>query len=299
MSRPLALALLVAIAAGSGGCEERRSGAPPATAERRSEPPPKSARRDCPVEGAEPARGSVCIARRGPNWTYAFVYPPEAARITALDSSLRSQAEEDLRGERDENDADGLGALARYAKEHPEGRFFRETVYTLGSNLPALLALSEATAEYSGGAHGWYTFDTLLWDKARDRKLKPGELFSDPAAADAEIQVQLCPILAEARRREAARGGADGVFNGPCAKPPYNMTLLAAGRHATTLKVTFSELEGYAGGTYEVWVPVTGRLRALVAERFRESFALSASPPRACNSNVGCVDGRPGRPRPR
>ena len=294
MSRPLALALLLTIAA---GCEERRSGEPPATAEQRSEPAPNAAKQDCPVEGDEPAKGSVCIAKRGPNWTYAFVYPPEAARIPALDSWLRSQSEEDLRTERDENDADGLGALARYAKENPEGRFFRETVYTLDADLPELLALSEATAEYSGGAHGWFAFDTLLWDKARNRKLEPEELFSDPAAADAEIQVQLCPILAEARRREAARGDGDGVFNGPCAEPPYNMTLPAAGRHATTLKVTFNELEGYAGGTYEVWVPVTPRLRALVAERFRAGFALSASPPRACNSNVGCVEGSPQRPQ--
>lgn len=294
MSKPLALALLLAIGTFSSSCGERGAGGPPKSADL----PPAAAKRDCPVEGAAPAKGSVCIAKRGPNWTYAFVYPPEAARIPALDSWLRSQSEEDLRTERDENDADGLGALARYAKEHPEGRFFRETVYTLDADLPELLALSEETAEYSGGAHGWFAFDTLLWDKARNRKLEPEELFSDPAAADAEIQVQLCPILAESRRRQAARGDGDGVFNGPCAEPPYNMTLLAAGGHATTLKVTFNELEGYAGGTYEVWVPVTPRLRALVAERFRADFALSASPPRACNSNVGCVDGRPQQPRP-
>ena len=69
-----------------------------------------------------------------------------------------------------------------------------------------------------------------------------------------------------------------------------DFTLLAAGQRVTTLKITFTELDGYAGGTYEVYVPVTERLRALVAERFRSSFAVSSSPARACNSNLeDCV----------
>lgn len=300
MPRPLAPALLLAIAAGSAGCGERRSAEPPATAEQRSEAPPKAARRDCPVEGDEPARGSVCIARWGPNWTYAFVYPPEAARIPALDSWLRSQAEEDLAREKDESDADGLGSLSRYAKEYakenPEGRLFHERVYKVDSDLPALLALTEEISEYSGGAHGWFGFKALLWDKAGNRILKPEQLFSDAAAADAEIGALLCPALAEARRREA--GGGGGSFSGRCPAPPYDFTLLAAGRKITTLKITFVELDGYAGGTNEIWVPVTERLRALVTERFREEFAVSASAPRACNSNVGCVAGTPPRPQP-
>jgi hypothetical protein len=291
MSRPLALALLLAIAAGSGGCEERRSGEPTATAEQRSESPPDAAKRDCPVEGAEPAKGSVCIARRGPNWTYAFVYPPEAARIPALDSWLRSQSEEYLRTERDENDADGLGSLARYgkeyAKENPEGRLFHEKVYSVDADLPALLALTKETSEYSGGAHGWFGFETLIWDKTRSRVLKPEALFSDPSAANAEIRRQLCPALIELRRRR------NSEFNGRCEEPPYDtMTLLAAGGRVARLKVTFSELDGYAGGTYSVDVPVTPRLLGLVAERFRAGFALSISPPRACNNEDDCVEGR-------
>ncbi|HEX8124059.1 MAG TPA: hypothetical protein VF548_00585 [Allosphingosinicella sp.] len=281
MSRPLALPLLLAIGATLGGCGERRPEAAPTAA-------PRAAKRDCPTRGAEPAKGSVCIARRGPNWTYAFVYPPEAARIPALDSWLRSQSKAEMRQEWNENDADGLGALSRYAKEHPEGRFFHEKVYTLDSDLPGLLSLSKSTSEYSGGAHGWYVFETLLWDKAGNRMLEPEALFSDPAAANSEIGAQLCPVLAEARRREAARGG--GFFRGPCTPPPYDFTLLGAGGQVTTLKITFNELDGYAGGTYEVHLPVTERLRALVAKRFRTSFAVSGSPARACNSNLDdCV----------
>lgn len=281
MLRPLALAALLAL------------GLKPSAADRLPEAEPGPAAPECPAQDFQADEGSVCIARRGPNWTYAFAYPGAAARIPALDAWLRGRSKED------EGDDEGdIGSLAAYAKEHPEGRFFHESVYKLDSDVPALLALSKLTSEYSGGAHGWFVFDTLLWDKARNRKLEPEELFTDLSAATAEIRVQLCPILAESRRSEAARGGGDGVFDGPCAEPPYNMTLLAPGGKVTTLKVTFQELDGYAGGTYEVWVPVTRRLIALVAERFRSDFALSASPPRACNSNVDCVEGSPPRAQP-
>lgn len=281
MLKPLALALLLTLGLDPGGGRERRSEVPRTPAEP-----------DCPAERSELDKGSPCIAKRGPNWTYAFAYPAEAARIPALDAWLRSQAKGD-----EGDHEDSIGSLATYAKEHPEGQFFRERIYTLDADLPALLALSLTTAAYTGGAHGWFAFDTLLWDKTRNRKLEPQELFSDFPAANSEIQVQLCPVLLESRRREAARG--NGFFTGPCTEPPYNMTLLAASGRVTTLKVTFTELDGYAGGTYEVYVPVTRRLLAVVAERFRAGFALSASPPRACNSNVGCVEGRLLRPRPR
>jgi hypothetical protein len=286
MSKPFALALLIAIGASSSGCGERRT-----------EEPPKAAERDCPTERSEPDKGSICLVKRGPNWKYVFAYPAEAARIPALDAWLRSQFEAE--DETNQNDADGLGALARYAKEYakenPEGRLFREEVYTLDADLPGLLALSKDTGEYSGGAHGWFVYDTLFWDKSRNRELEPKELFSDPAAANTEIRDQLCPILAEARRNAAE----DGVFNGRCQEPPYDtMALLAAGGRVTTLKITFTELEGYAGGTYQVYVPVTRRLLDLMAERFRAAFALSASPPRACKNELGCVEGRPPQSQP-
>lgn len=279
MLKPLALALLLAIGATASGCGERRS-----------EAPPKAAERDCPTESSEPDKGSICIVKRGPNWTYAFAYPAEAARIPALDARLRSESNGD--DERSENDADGLGSLARYAKdyakENPQGRLFREKVYTLDADLPGILALSKKTAEYSGGAHGWFVYETLLWDKSRNRELEPKELFSDPSAASAQIRDQLCPALNELRRSR------NPTFNGPCQEPPYeSMALLAADGRATRLKLTFNELEGYAGGTYMVYVPVTRRLLDLVAERFRAGFALSAAPPRACNNDVSCVEKRP------
>jgi hypothetical protein len=285
MSKPLALALLLAVGAGASGCGERRPDAPPPKAER----PPAAAEPACPADGVRPDKGSVCIAKRGPNWTYAFVYPPEAARIPALDAWLRKESKED-EGDHEES----IGSLAAWAKRNPDGRFNFERVYTLDMEIPALLALSKMTSSYTGGAHGWFAHTTLLWDKTRNRALKYEELFSDPAAANREIRDQLCPGLIELRRSR------NPSFNGRCEEPPYDnvVTLLAAGGRVTTLKVTFNELDGYAGGTYQVYVPVTQRLLDLVAQRFRTAFALSASPPRACNTGEDCIERRPTRPQP-
>lgn len=284
MWKPLALALLLAIGVNASGCGERRPDAPPARAERR----PAAAEPACPADGVEPDKGSVCIAKRGPNWTYAFVYPPEAARIPALDAWLRNESKAD-EGDHEES----IGRLAAWAKQNPDGRFNLERVYTLDMETPAILALSKMTSSYTGGAHGWFAFESVLWDKSRNRVLKLDELFSDPAAANAEIRDQLCPGLIELRRSR------NSEFNGRCEEPPYDtVTLLAAGGRVTTLKVTFNELDGYAGGTYMVYVPVTRRLLDLVAERFRAGFALSTSPPRTCNNDEHCVERRPTRPQP-
>jgi hypothetical protein len=284
MSKPLTLALLIAIGVNASGCGTRRPDGPPATAEG----PPAAADRACPIDGPGPGKGGVCIAKRGPNWTYAFVYPAEAARIPALDAWLRNESKGD-EGDHEES----IGSLAAWAKQNPDGKFHLERVYTLDSDVPALLALSKMTSSYTGGPHGWFALETLLWDKSRNRVLKSEELFSDPSAANAEIRDQLCPALIELRRSRN-RG-----FNGRCEEPPYHtLALLAAGGRVTTLKVTFNELEGYAGGTYMVYVPVTRRLLELVAERFRAGFAVSAAPPRACNNDVDCIERRPPRLQP-
>ncbi|HEX8379631.1 MAG TPA: hypothetical protein VF619_03660, partial [Allosphingosinicella sp.] len=112
-------------------------------------------------------------------------------------------------------------------------------------------------------------------------------------AAKAEIRDLLCPALNELRR--SRNRGLDGQ----CDQPSYDsMALAAADGRVTRLKVTFAELEGYAGGTYMVYVPVTPRLLGLVAERFRAGFALSASPPRACINDLGCGEESAPRPQP-
>lgn len=276
MRKPVALALVLTIGVNLGGCGERRSELQPAAPER-----------NCPTESGEPDKGSTCIAKRGPNWSYAFVYPAEAARIPALDAWLRAESKKD-EGEHEES----IGSLAAWAKQNPDNQFHLERVYTLDSELPSLLALSKMTSSYTGGAHGWFSNETLLWDKTRQRVLEPNELFSDPSAANAEIRDQLCPALNELRRSR------NQEFNGRCEEPPYHsMALLASGGRVTRLKVTFTELEGYAGGTYMVYVPVTRRLLGLVAERFRPGFAVSASLPRACNNDVDCVETRPPQPQ--
>lgn len=239
----------------------------------------------CPMgmPGFVRREGDVCVGKSGPNWTFAFAYPAEAARIAPLDALLRrlgAEAQTDL------------ATLIPYAADHPELRLFHEEAYVVGADRPELLALSFSIAEYSGGAHGWYRNGTLLWDRRSNREIEFGELFTDSGAAFAEVAALLCPVLAEARRRVARRGG--GGFSGPCPAPPYAVGLLAgSGGRVDTLSIVFDELDGYAGGEYRISLPVTPRLASLLRESYRPAFTTSEAGPRACNSNLGddCVEG--------
>jgi hypothetical protein len=101
-----------------------------------------------------------------------------------------------------------------------------------------------------------------------------------------------CPSLARAR---AAVAEASGGYNrSPCPDPPYGAALLAgADGRIDTLKITYSELDGYAGGTYEAYIPVTPTLLGLLRERYKAAFTLSGASARVCNVNLreDCVRG--------
>ena len=230
-------------------------------------PVPESA---CPLQS--PAAAELrCSAETGPNWTFAFAWPVAAPRLPGLEREMearRAQARADAE------------TIPAYAAGHPDGRFHYEQAFALDANRPELIALSATTDSYSGGAHGWYAFDTLLWDPAADRRLGLYELFSDAPAGRAELERQLCPALLEVRRaRVSFRGGCDGA--------PEDAALVASGDgQIDTLRVRYAELDGYAGGGYEVFLPVTPAFIAALDERFRPAFRGSSAPALGCNTSV-------------
>jgi hypothetical protein len=257
------------------------------------EPPGKAAHAPaarCPLPRSEfPNRaGDVCMGMTGRNWTFAFAYPAAAARIPRLDTRLRTQ---------ERTDEANFQNLIDYARTHPGEKLHHSQVFRVDADLPALLALSSLTDEYAGGAHSWYARGALLWDRRRNRETELSDLFTRPGSALAEIAARLCPVLAQARAREFSRSG--GRFNGPCPAAPYAASLPATHGRIDRLIVRFDELDGYAGGTYDVYVPVTARLRAMVRPELRTAFRASASAARACNSNLGtCVTAsRPRHPQ--
>jgi hypothetical protein len=97
----------------------------------------------------------------------------------------------------------------------------------------------------------------------------------------------LCPPLQEARRRNFEDHGGSWGGGDPCPGPPYLTALVAAPDGIVrTIVVSLGEVDGRAGGSYAVSLPVTERLRGLVRPQFRDAFGVSSARVIAYNSNV-------------
>lgn len=241
-----------------------------------SEPPPPPSPCSTAWMGKAGIADIRCAAESGANWSFAFAYPLAVSRVPALEREFAARRELSRR------DFDSVEA---YAAAHPDSRFFHEEVFRADANRPELIALSSLTSQYAGGAHPWYAADTLIWDRAANREIGLYDLFDEPAAARAELERQLCPALVSVRRRYFEERG--GRFDGGCEGPP-DEAALAAGEDGRidTLRVRYAELDGYAGGEYEVFVPVTPLLIEAMKQRFRPAFRLSTAPALGCNTNL-------------
>jgi len=229
----------------------------------------------------------MCLAAQGRNWQLAFLYPAAAARLAPLDALLRSRAD---------TAASHFATDVDFASRNPDQRVEESHIYTLAARTPQLLGLTSLVSGSGGGAHGWFTHDSLLWDIAGAREVRFAELFRDERGAWADLADRLCPVLAEARRREFAR--PHGNFAGRCPNPPFNAAPISFSGKIRWVKVTMDELDGYAGGTYEIWIPVKARLAGLVKARYRSAFAATAGRVRVCNTNLpACVRGDGGNRR--
>jgi hypothetical protein len=235
----------------------------------------------CPLNPRQRRRGDTCLGAQAPNWRIAFLYPAAAARLAPLDALLRSRAA---------TAASHFATDVDFASRNPDQRVEESHIYTLAARTPQLLGLTSLVSGAGGGAHGWFRHDSLLWDVAAAREVRFAELFRDPRGAWADLADRLCPVVARARRRVSAH--AHGRLDVRCPKPPFNAAPISFSGKIRWVKVTMDELDGYAGGTYEVWIPVTARLAGFVNARYRNAFAATVGRVRVCNANFpACVRG--------
>ena len=74
------------------------------------------------------------------------------------------------------------------------------------ADLPGYLSLSGHLATYSGGAHGMYGMQSLVWDREAGAAMKGIDLFNSPVALEQALGNRLCDTLNTAR--EERRGMA-------------------------------------------------------------------------------------------
>ncbi len=259
---------LAAMALALAGCVED---APVVDEEENATPTP------APSPTEEPrVSGARSVAEETDDFLFEYSYPAEAGNIAGLAALLDARLDR-LRA--------ALAAESAEARDQARGDGFPYNKYSTGvgwsvaAETSAFLSLSAELASYTGGAHGNYGFDALVWDKQAGVALEPAAFFTSPEALDAALGERFCAELN--RERGKRRGapveeGSDDMFD-TC--PPLAETTIllgsSNGRAFDRIGVLIAPYGAgpYAEGSYEFTLPVTREVIAAVEEEYRDAFA--------------------------
>lgn len=150
--------------------------------------------------------------------------------------------------------------------------------WSLAADTGKLFSLRRQTYDYSGGAHPNGAFGAILWDKALQRAVEPGQLFR--AGADlTPLDRALCDAVNLARKArdpaaERLTLGGEGVWNCPrAAQTPFVLAPSTTPGKAGGLIFLIGpyQVGPYAEGGYEIAVPQT-LFRPLIAAAYADEF---------------------------
>ncbi|OYW45075.1 MAG: hypothetical protein B7Z36_05470 [Novosphingobium sp. 12-63-9] len=266
--RRFAPMIVLALAACSGG-------APPPDGQASATASPASA------PAAPPAPPAVAAAARKVSeandlYEFDYAYPAQAAAIPALKALL----DKDL----DDQKASLIKDATADRKEAKAGGFPYHA-YSLNmdwkvvADLPGWLSLSTLIGTYTGGAHGNYAFDAMVWDKAANQRRAATDLFTSKAALKAAVLKPFCAGLDRARKlKRGETWESDGSIDDftRCVDPMEQVVILGSAGKKGFDRIGFLIAPYNAGpfaeGDYEVTVPVTPAVLAAVKPEFRGAF---------------------------
>lgn len=210
-------------------------------------------------------------------YEFEYSYPGAAAAIPALADWLDAQAAErkaSLQSEAQEGRAEAQSG------NYPFNPHSYSMDWKVVADIPDWLSLSGEFSTYSGGAHGMYGMDSLVWQKDPGRRLQPIALFRSPAALTDALSPGLCNALdaerAE-RRGEPVRPDSDDPFD-QCLGMDEATVLLGSSNGETFDRLTVwigPYVAGpYAEGAFELDFPVDAAVLASVKPEYREAFSV-------------------------
>lgn len=223
---------------------------------------------------AERSQGGKAVALSTDEFEFGYSYPSEAAAIPALKARLDAEREKALGEIR--RDSAAAQAEAKASGYDLPGYGYEKTWQRV-ADLPDWLSLSATIYSFTGGAHGNYWYEAMLWDKRSGEAIDPVAAFASKAAIDGAIKTRFCKAL-DGQRLEK-RGEVLGEESGftACLDPSAYPILLGSSTGKTFDRITVMvppyEAGPYAEGTYEVDLPVTPALIAALKPRFRPSFS--------------------------
>ncbi len=208
-------------------------------------------------------------------YSFAYAWPGAVDAIPALASQLDQRAAK-VKAELVET------TRAEQADLAGEGIEFRPHSYQMEwrvvADVPRFLSLSGDFATYSGGAHGMYGVESLVWDREAGSAMDGAAMFAD---LDTALGRRLCDALnaERAKRRGAPVVGGSGDLFDDCPGTDEATVLVGSsnGRTFDRIGIWYGPYVAgpYAEGAYELDFPVDARVLAAVKPEYEAAFSLA------------------------
>ncbi len=238
------------------------------------------------AEAAPPAEGewgagaahasALKVSESNDVYTFDYSYPAAASGIAPLRALLDQRMEE----KREAHIAMAIDARADADEGgYPFNPYGSGTEWLVVANLPDWLSLSANVWEFTGGAHGNYWFDTLLWDKQAGEVKEPLSLFSSTEELESVVQKDLCRLLDLQRRDKRGEPvQRDSGYGTECIGLTDVTVILGSTNRRTFDRIGFlipPYVAGpYAEGSYEVTLPVSQAIIDVAKPEYRSSFSV-------------------------
>lgn len=220
--------------------------------------------------------GARAVSEETDDFLFEYSYPKEAGRIPELAAMLDQRldkARADLVSESSQARAEARSDGFPYNKHSSTVKW--KTV----AELPAWLSLSAEVSSYTGGAHGNYGFDSLVWSKQTAAAMEAIALFESPSALDRALGDKLCSALDKERaKRRGADAGETTIEEFDKCVPVKDATVLVGSRGRRKfdrLTVEYGPYAAgpYAEGAYVLDFPVDRAVLGAVKPEFKDAFA--------------------------
>jgi len=260
----------LALAGTLAACDSGGGGADPSPAPSPTPTPAASA------SASAASNGARAVSEETDDFLFEFSYPSQAGRIPELAALLDGR----LARNREELAKDAVDAR-REARSNgfPYNKHSFASEWKVIADLPGWLSLSEDVSTYTGGAHGNYTLESLVWDKKAAKAIEGIALFVSPAALEEALGDRFCdgldrerakrrgaPIAADSQDQFDQCPGIDelAVLVGSSNRRTFNRLTLYAGPYVAG---------PYAEGAYEVNVNLDRAILGAVKPEYREAFS--------------------------
>ncbi len=268
---PLLCLTLAACTAGSDSGQKPTATAS-AAATATAEPTPNAT----PSPTGAPA-GANSVKEQNDLYSFSYSWPAAAGNIPALAQQLEAELEKSKQE---------LIASAQKGKEESESNGFPYNPHYYSedwkvvANLPRWLSLTGKFSTYTGGAHGNYGLETLVWDKKLGRGFPAIDMFTSAKDLSDALGDKLCKAL-DAERKKRRKGTPKGQLLdefSQCVGVDQATVLVGSsnGKTFNRVGVWFGPYVAgpYVEGAYELTFPVDKAILATVKPTYKSAFSV-------------------------